>query len=313
MIPFSLTTKLREQGVLGMNERNLAYISECNDRHHYPSADNKITTKALARAHNISVPELYKTFHYTGQLRTLQSELETYETFVLKPAHGSGGEGVLVVDGRKGDFYLRGRDKTLQYQDIRDHCAEILHGLYSLGGRPDAIIVEERVEFDPLFEHLSEGGVPDIRLIVYRGFPVMGMLRLPTKQSQGRANLHQGAIGVGIDVASGKTYFGVHGSHMINSHPDTGHPLSGLELPYWKRLLEIASSCYDFSQLGYLGVDIVYDKNKGPLLLEINARPGLAIQLANREGLLCRLRQIDSFLKKCTPSKQERIEFVAAL
>jgi len=45
--------------------------------------------------------------------------------------------------------------------------------------------------------------------------------------------------------------------------------------------------------MGYLGVDIVLDAQAGPLMLELNARPGLNIQIANQEGLLHRLRLIE--------------------
>jgi D-alanine-D-alanine ligase-like ATP-grasp enzyme len=41
--------------------------------------------------------------------------------------------------------------------------------------------------------------------------------------------------------------------------------------------------------LGYIGADIVLDRLRGPVLLELNARPGLAIQVANQCGLLHRL------------------------
>jgi len=39
----------------------------------------------------------------------------------------------------------------------------------------------------------------------------MAMLRLPTKESGGKANLQQGAIGLGIDMASGVTTSAVQG------------------------------------------------------------------------------------------------------
>jgi hypothetical protein len=38
----------------------------------------------------------------------------------------------------------------------------------------------------------------------------------------------------------------------------------------------------------------VIDQLLGPLILELNARPGLNIQLANGEGLLHRLNTIDA-------------------
>lgn len=47
--------------------------------------------------------------------------------------------------------------------------------------------------------------------------------------------------------------------------------------------------------LGYIGVDIVLDRDLGPLVLELNARPGLSIQLANKIGLLPRLQRIENF------------------
>jgi glutathione synthase/RimK-type ligase-like ATP-grasp enzyme len=34
-----------------------------------------------------------------------------------------------------------------------------------------------------------------------------------------------------------------------------------------------------------VGVDLVIDVERGPLMLEVNARPGLQIQVINGEGL----------------------------
>ncbi len=46
--------------------------------------------------------------------------------------------------------------------------------------------------------------------------------------------------------------------------------------------------------LGYQGIDIVLDREQGPLILELNARPGLNIQIANRAGLHKRLTAIEA-------------------
>ena len=63
-------------------------------------------------------------------------------------------------------------------------------------------------------------------------------------------------------------------------------------------------------KLGYIGVDFVVDPILGPLILELNARPGLNIQLANREGLLPRLNLIDSFaIPSESCSWEERLAF----
>jgi alpha-L-glutamate ligase-like protein len=114
-------------------------------------------------------------------------------------------------------------------------------------------------------------------------------VRLPTRASQGKANLHQGAVGAGIDMASGVTLTGVMGNEVIAHHPDTSHSIEGIAIPEWDRILDISARCYELTGLGYIGVDVVIDRDLGPLVLELNARPGLAIQIANRQGLLRRL------------------------
>ncbi|MBU0498794.1 MAG: hypothetical protein KJ558_08825 [Gammaproteobacteria bacterium] len=85
------------------------------------------------------------------------------------------------------------------------------------------------------------------------------------------------------------------GVYSLGGQPDTGYPLRGLRLPHWDLFLELAAQCYEFTRLGYLGVDFVLDRDRGPLLLEINARPGLSIQIANQEGLLKRLQLVERY------------------
>jgi len=70
--------------------------------------------------------------------------------------------------------------------------------------------------------------------------------------------------------------------------------LSGIKLPYWDDVLKLAVQAQEISGLGYLGADIAIDKIKGPVIIELNARPGLSIQLANLAGLKERLKKIFS-------------------
>jgi alpha-L-glutamate ligase-like protein len=170
------------------------------------------------------------------------------------------------------------------------------------------VLIEYCVQFDPVFGRLAHGGVPDVRVIVYLGVPVMAMVRLPTRMSDGRANLHQGAIGTGVDMRLGETLNAVWMNAVITRHPDTRAEVSGVQIPGWDKILEIASSCHDLTGLAYQGVDIVLDRDLGPLILELNARPGLNIQIANKCGLQPRLdavnRAIDSL-----HSVSERVAF----
>lgn len=285
--------KLRNAGVLGLNARNREYIMRHNPRRRYPLVDDKLATKRLAIEANIAVPQLYATFETEHDLQKLRDRLAPYSEFVIKPAHGSGGSGVLVIDGRRKNLLVKPDGRSLPIEEVEFHVSNILSGVYSLGGVRDHAMVEYRIRVDPVFDPVSYQGVPDIRLLVYRGVPTMAMVRLPTRLSDGKANLHQGAVGVGIEIATGRTVYGVWQNRSVSEHPDFGASLAGIAIPNWPRLLELGARCFELTGLGYLGVDIVIDRIHGPLLLELNARPGLAIQIANRRGLRGRLEAID--------------------
>ncbi|PYG03415.1 MULTISPECIES: alpha-L-glutamate ligase-like protein [unclassified Thioalkalivibrio] len=302
---FVRPSTLRRQGILGMNARNGLYIAEYNARRHYPRVDDKRMTKQLASAAGLAVPELIGVIHGHHQLRGLERQLREYANgFVIKPAHGAAGDGIMVISGWRGERLRRAGGRMLEISELQDHVSGILSGMYSLGGRPDVALIEERVEFSEIFAEVTHTGVPDIRTVVYRGYPVMAMLRLPTQESDGKANLHQGAVGTGIDLASGHTLGGVQHNQPVWAHPDTEASLVDLAIPGWDKLMELAAGCYELSGLGYLGVDVVIDRRHGPLILELNARPGLAIQIANGEGLRPRLRAVDEHIRKTAEEPQ---------
>jgi len=304
---FAIYKKMKELGLLGINRRNADYIRLYNPRNRFPLVDDKLRTKQLAQQAGLPVPELYGVIYIEHQVATLAETLKKYDQFVIKPAQGSGGDGIIVITGKRKNRYQKSNGTLITQEELEHHVSNILSGMYSLGGHPDKALIEYCVQFDPLFDEVSYRGVPDIRIIVFLGYPVMGMIRLPTRQSQGKANLHQGAVGVGIDLATGKTRRGVWQNQVTDSHPDTDNDIEGLQLPQWDKLLEMAARCYELTGLGYLGVDIVLDKTKGPLILELNARPGLSIQIANRQGLLPRL-QVIAALKEHSADPLERVK-----
>jgi alpha-L-glutamate ligase-like protein len=297
---------LKRQGILGINARIGQYMIRLNKRQQYPLVDNKIKTAMLAIESGVAVPEIYHIFDSYGGLKNLESLLKPYPTFVIKPAKGAMGHGIVVVAESQGGEFIKTSGKRLSLQDIRHHILQIMSGLYSLSGVPDAAILQYTVALHPEFKSIVSEGIPDIRVIVYRGYPVMAMTRLPTQESDGRANLHQGAIGAGIDMRSGKINHAIHHNKVISKHPDTGYTLTGHQIPYWLDILHIAAKSYDMTKMGYLGVDVVVDPVKGPLVLEMNARPGLSIQVANRIGLR---RILDRFQGDADPDliSEERV------
>lgn len=284
---------LRRAGVAGMNWRNSALIAEQNPRRFYPRVDDKLLTKRLAQAAGIAVPKLHAEVRTNHDAAGIGARLASFEDFVIKPAHGAGGEGVTVVVGRSAELFRKASGALVSRADLVHHISNILSGMYSLGGRPDTAMVEQRVIFDPLFDRITYQGVPDIRTVVYRGVPIMAMVRLPTQMADGKANLHQGAVGAGVDMTTGTLTTAIWRNAAVELHPDTHNPITGLKIPQWESLLEQAANCFELTGLGYLGVDIVLDAHAGPLMLELNARPGLGIQLANRCGLAHRVRAVD--------------------
>lgn len=280
--------------MVGINNRNRGYIMPRNPRRLYALVDDKVRTKELAQAAGIAVPPLIGLISSVRKARDFRELVADHDDFVVKPAHGSGGKGILVVTGRRRDRFVKSDGSLLDATEIEHHIQNVLGGVYSLGGQPDQAIIEYRVRFDPVFETISYRGVPDIRVLVYRGIPAMAMLRLPTRRSDGRANLHQGAVGVGIDMISGVTTSAVCRDRLIDEHPDFGTALAGIGIPGWDELVLLAAQCQELAPLGYLGVDIVLDADLGPLVLELNARPGLAIQIANGRGLRGILDAVDN-------------------
>lgn len=289
----NVLSALRRSGVLGINRRNAEFTLRWNPRAAYPMVDDKLRTKELCARAGIPTPRLLAVARHHFEVRRLREAMAKLTSFVLKPARGAMGNGILMVRERDGARFRLASGRSITVDDLAYHAAGVISGLYAIAGQTDAAIVEERLLVHPELAVIATEGVPDVRVIVYRGVPVMAMTRLPTLRSGGRANLHQGAVAAGIDLETGRTTHAILNSRPIRRHPDTGAALLGRAIPGFADVLGYALRAADETGLGYVGADLVVDAGRGPVLLEMNARPGLMIQLANRAGLLPRLRAID--------------------
>jgi alpha-L-glutamate ligase-like protein len=302
--------RLKRMGILGMNCRNRDFIGTYNPRRLFPLVDNKLKTKLLAEEYEVATPKLFFVINSQHEIAHIEDKLMELDGFAVKPAKGSGGKGILVIIGRRDDKFIKASGAEISVEDIRRHMSNTLAGLYSLGGKPDSVIVEDLIKFDDYFKDYSYEGVPDIRIIIFKGYPVMAMLRLATHKSDGKANLHQGAVGVGLDIATGRALKAVLHSKPVTHHPDTKRELNEIAIADWREWLLIASRCYEMTGLGYMGTDLVLDKERGAQLLELNARPGLSIQVANGRGLLPRLRHIESLKERMHRTPEQRVDYV---
>lgn len=278
--------KLAENGVLGMNRRSIDFIFPLNPREKFLLVDNKVITKEFMHENGIPTTETYGVITEQSEISLLKEFVRDHQSFVIKPANGSGGNGITIINEHDGKNFITPGGVILPYEEIRYRLGNILTGLHSKNGRSDDAIIEYKIEQHPKIQKVSYKGIADIRMIVSEGKLAMSMLRLPTKASDGKANLHQGGIGVGVNIETGITESGSLKRRFIEKHPDNDSNIIGFQVPHWKKCIKIALKFQELCGLGYVGVDIAMDKNLGPLILEGNARPGLEIQLANRKGLL---------------------------
>lgn len=278
---------------LGMNARN-DLIERVNPGEAIFRVNQKYQTKQDLEAAGIPVSPTIALIRDRLELRDFDwSSLP--DAWALKPNCGMAGGGIVLATERDsdGDGWRTGSGEQLTRQDIEDHLHLILEGEFSMSGlEMDVGFFEPLIEPHEVLADLVPYGLPDIRIICKDDQPVLAMTRLPTEESEGRANLHQKAIGAGIDLEMGKLTQAYLEDEYIETHPDTGRTFEGVQIPYWSEILDAASACSEATRLGYLGADIVIDKERGPLIIEVNAHPGLEIQNVTGKGLNALLKAL---------------------
>ncbi len=284
---------MKYSDILGLNARNHLFQARYNKRSGKRIANSKLRTKEFLDKYKFPHPKLLAVFDdYRRVLDYRWDRLPS--AFVLKPDKSYGGEGIVIVT--KGGKYAgewrtnEGEVKTIK--DLQLHTLDILGGLYSVHNVPDIAYIEEYVPIHPVFKKYAYKGTPDVGVLVFQRIPIMAFLRLPTPESKGKANLHQGGVGVGIDLGTGITTYAIHHDKYITYYPGTKYKLRGIKIPNWDEILRLAVLIQSRIKLGYMRVDFVVHPQKGPMVLEINSKPGLSIQLANRAGLRRRLERV---------------------
>ncbi|MEK7514078.1 MAG: sugar-transfer associated ATP-grasp domain-containing protein, partial [Patescibacteria group bacterium] len=302
----------KSSDILGMNGRNHLYQSRYNRARGKRIADSKLATKTVLLRARLAVPKLYKMFKKAAAVERFNFN-NLAESFVIKPSQGLGGEGILVIEGAFAP-QVEGQEKewrsvdgqTMAVADLRLHILDILSGRYSMLDLPDRAFIEERVRVHPRFTAVSCQGTPDIGILVFNRIPVMAFLRLPTQESHGKANMFQGAIACGVDIATGVTTGAVKHTGEIEFFPKTRRKLKGIQIPKWDEVLELGVATAEAVGLGFCRVDIALQPRKTktgklkstPMVLEVNAQPGLKIQLANGVGLRRRLERVEGLKVK---------------
>ncbi|MEO0570606.1 MAG: sugar-transfer associated ATP-grasp domain-containing protein [Bacteroidota bacterium] len=271
------------KGVIGLNRRNIKLIYPHNERKYYILADDKVKAKMILHKNGIACARTYAVIERISDIKSVWGKLQEHRTLVIKPAKGCGGGGIKILKKTKSGVW-QSSGKTLTDAQIFQHITSILSGLFSMASS-DACLIEECIIPHPFFAEIYDEGVPDFRIITLKGKPLMAMLRMPTSKSDGKANLHQRGVGIGVDMKSGTLTHVYDGKRYSNHHPDNEKMVFGKRIPYWFTMLQLSKKTAQAFPLDYLGIDLVIDKIKGPQIMEVNVRPGLGIQLVNKCGL----------------------------
>ncbi len=255
-------------------------------------ADSKLKTKEFLKSRGVPVPKTLAILKNHDQV-TLERVKELEAPFVVKPNNGFGWKWIIVIDqvDSSGNFVANTGDVYTPEQ-MKIHLFNVLDGFFSLSGSRDKVIIEKKIVITDEVQILGTFGLPDVRVIVFNMVPVMAMLRIPTKESWWKANIHGGACAAGIDIGTGKLTYITQHSQIVKSVPGIGD-VRGLVLPDWDKMLEMSVRVQKETNIGYLGCDIVMDDSEWPLLLEINIRPWIAIQIANMARLKDRLERVE--------------------
>ena len=295
--------------VLTMTMRNREFIAKHNPPE-LMARLGKDAAKALLMAQGVPVARTFMVLKSNEDLAPFKGWLEKNGCFAIKPASGFGGEGILVSKGLKDGRY----DTNMGAMDsgaVERHAVGIIDGEFHAGDQDAAVVEELLVQHDSL-RQIAPVGLADVRVICFLGYPVMAMMRIPTIASGGKANLHLGAVAAGVRISTGTIVHSVLHGLPQSYHPDTGQLLLGQKLPFWDEVLEVAAEAQRLTGLGFAGVDVALDASKGPVVMEVNRRPGLEIQNANAAGLLRRLKMIE-VLRKAELPVETRLEVVRKL
>ncbi len=295
--------------VLTMTVRNREFVAKYNPPGLMAQL-GKDAVKAMLLPLGVPVARTYMVLGERADLEPFKGWLKDHDKFALKPSSSYGGEGILLVSGRKGEDYDTNMG-PMKESAIQAQAFAIVEGEFH-GGQRDTAVVEELLVQQESLRDIVPLGLADVRVISFLGYPVMAMMRIPTEASGGKANIHLGAVAAGVRISTGTIIHSVWRGLRQPEHPDTGEQLLGRQIPFWDDILEVAAEAQRLTGLGYAGVDITLDKQRGPVVMEVNRRPGLEIQNANAAGLLRRLRMIERLPRQEQPV-EERLSTVKKL
>jgi len=202
------------------------------------------------------------------------------ERIIYKPVDGNRGKGIKA-------FYISD-------DSIKDVYEE-------LTGYPEGV-VEAFVIQHPELSRLSPDSINTIRIVSLSSNKksvadngdnldiAYAALRIGRNNSV-VDNFHSGGMVAAIDMETGKlvTDAADMKGNVFAKHPDTGTQIKGFEIPYFNEAIDMVKEAIRKNKIeGYLGWDVAISET-GPVLIEVNARPGVVLltmpYVAEKKGM----------------------------
>ena len=179
------------------------------------------------------------------------------DKFICKPADGSQGAGITV-------YHINKNEKEL-FDEIKSK--------YS-----NNYILEEWIKQHPTLSNIYPNAVNCLRIItVYNGKETKFLTGGVTFGiSTEIANGSQPSIIAPVDFKTGilNKPAATFGSKLYENHPTTNAKILGVQLPYWKEIIEMLNTAAaKVPTVGYIGWDIAITPT-GPIIIEGNTTPG---------------------------------------
>jgi len=187
---------------------------------------------------------------------------------VLKPANLALGYGFELWEYRKEHDQWEREGDMLTREELLERCKskKILY------------IMQERLINHSAIEMISPTALATARLVTYKqsdekihvfhGFFRMGLGKTITNTSQGELSSL-------IDLSTGSLLIARRAENAeFDHHPDTGARITGLRLPFWEEVCQLAIDAHKKYSIAFIGWDVVFTPD-GPYFLEANSGWGI--------------------------------------
>ncbi len=243
-------------------------------------SDDKIVTAAMLQAYDVAQPKLLfsyekEQFFNPANARVAAAEInaiieasQSLKIF-LKPSFGSGGKGILVFEKKEGK-YVNSNNEPLN----ADFFIRELKGAF--------YFVQQGLVHSAEMSRIYPNSINTFRIVTEYKNGEAKILFAIFRMGQGGKNLDNASSGglylkVDIDTGMMSDHALSFSRDIYTTHPDTGFTFKGAQLECWEEIKSfVLLTAKKFRKLRYIGWDVAFT-NEGPVVIEINKRPGVGI------------------------------------